>query len=544
MSSTEPPEQEQVAQATYRARPLRIIWLLPIIALGIAAWFLVGSLRERGPEIVIRFETADGLEIGKTPIKHKDVVLGTVEGLKPIDGFKHVEVTARMNHLSEEYLNSGTQFWIVRPRVSVEEITGLSTLLSGAYIEMAPGAGDKVDEFTGLEQPPAVSPDAKGKSFTLLTDDLGTLEQGSSVIYHGVKVGEILRYTLSTEKPPVAVQIFVNDPYTGLIHTGTKFWNASGVQVTVGAQGLRVNARSLQTIFLGGVMFDVPPNGTAGPTANNGDKFTLYADQRHAEDAVFSTKVRYLLKPQGSIAGLDAGDDVTMFGQKIGQVDDAHIEFDAAAGKAEAIVLIGIEPERLDFKDLDAHSPDLAAKTATLFQRLAEQKLRAQLVPSNLLTGQKQVDFDFVEDAEPAKVIMAKGPVANGALDWAYPEFPMVPADDLGAAIKSLRKTLNTVDKTVSSPETKHAIQELDKTLTNLDGITRQTNAQIGPLLDKLRGFADTADDTLKKASSSGGQGGDLPGTLRELKDAARSVRILADYLENHPESLLRGKPK
>jgi paraquat-inducible protein B len=539
MSDQEPQEQEQVAQATYRRRPLRIIWLLPLIALGIAAWFLFNSLSERGPKITIRFETADGLEVGKSVIKHKDVVLGTVEGLKPVDNFKHVEVTARMNHLSEDYLNKGTQFWIVRPRVSVQEITGLSTLLSGAYVEMAPGGGEAADSFTGLEQPPAVNPDAKGKSFTLLTDDLGTLEQGSSVIYHGVKVGEILGYKLSTEKPPVAVQIFVNDPYTGLIHAGTRFWNASGVSVSVGAGGLKVNARSLQTIFLGGVMFDVPPNAVAGPAAPADAKFTLYADQRHADDSTYTTKVRFLLKPEGSIAGLDPGDDVTMFGQKIGQVDDSRIEFNAAAGKAEALVVIGIEPERLNFKDLDAKSPDLAAKTTALFEHLAEQKLRARLAPSNLLTGTKQIDFDFVEDAKPAKVVPAGGDGLGQ-----YPEFPMVPADDLNAAIKSLRKTLNTVDQTVSSPDMKHAIHELDRTLTNLDGVTKQASDKIGPLIDKLRGFADTADDTLKKAASSGGQGGDLPGTLRELKDAARSVRNLADYLENHPESLLRGKSK
>jgi paraquat-inducible protein B len=539
MSSTEPQDQPPAAQATYRARPLRIIWLLPVIALGIAAWFLFNSLAERGPEITIRFDTAEGLEAGKSPIKHKDVVLGTVVGLKPVDGFKHVVVTARMNHLSEEYLGKDTQFWIVRPRVSVEEITGLGTLLSGAYIEMSPGKSstgnaDMADSFTGLEQPPSVSPDAKGKAFTLLTDDLGTLEAGSSVIYHGVKVGEILGYTLSNSKPPVAVEIFVNDPYTGLIHTGTKFWNASGVQVSVGAGGIKVNARSLQTIFLGGVMFDVPPNSQTGAVATAGDKFTLYPDQRFAEDSVYTTKVRFLLKPEGSIAGLDPGDDVTMFGQKIGQVDDAHIEFNTAAGKAEAMVLVGIEPERLNFKDLDAKSPDLASKTSALFQHLADQKLRASLVPSNLLTGQKQVDFDFAPDAKPAKMV----------LGGAYPEFPMVAADDLTSAIKSLRKTLNTVDDTISSPDVKHAIHELDKTLTNLDGVTKQANDKIGPLIDKLRGFADTADDTLKKASSSGGQGGDLPGTLRELKDAARSVRILADYLENHPESLLKGKSK
>lgn len=534
MTDEEPQGEDKAPVAVYRRRSLRIIWLLPVIALGIAGWFLYGSLASRGPKIIIQFETADGLEVGKSAIKHKDVVLGIVEGFKPIDGFKHVEVTARMNHLSEDYLNKDTKFWIVRPRVSVEGITGLNTLLSGAYIEMTPGGGEQTDRFTGLETPLLVSPDAKGKSFTLLTDDLGTLEQGSSVIYHGVKVGEILGYQLSTDKPAVAVQIFVNDPYTGLIHTGTKFWNASGIDVSVGAQGLKVAARSLQTIFLGGVMFDVPANGVAGPPATGGDKFTLYSDLRHAEDSVYTTKVRYIIRPEGSIAGLDPGDDVTMFGQKIGQVDDAHIEFNAATGKADKLVIVGIEPERLHFKDLDKHSPDLASKTSTLFQSLAAQKMRAQLVSSNLLSGEKQVDFGFVDDAAPAQVM----------LGGAYPEFPMAPPDDLASVMRAAMKALASADALISSPETKHSIQELDKTLTNLDSITKKTDAQIGPLLTQLRSFADTADETLKKVGSSGSQGGDLSGALRELKEAARSVRTLADYLESHPESLLSGKSK
>ncbi|MDB5394735.1 MAG: paraquat-inducible protein [Rhodospirillales bacterium] len=526
--------EEATKTAIYRRRPLRIIWLLPVIALGLAGWFLYNSLSSRGPEITIQFETADGLEISRSEIKHKDVVLGTVVGLRPVDRFKHVEVTARMNRLSEDYLNKDTKFWIVRPRVSAEGITGLNTLLSGVYIEMAPGGGDKTYRFLGLEAPPLTNPDIGGKAFTLLTDDLGTLEQGSAVIYHGVKVGEILGYRLSADRPAVTVQIFITDPYTGLVHTGTKFWNASGVEVSVGAQGLNVAARSLQTIFLGGVMFDVPKNGIAGPPANDGDKFTLFGDQRRAEEAVYTAKVRFLLRPQGSIAGLAPGDDVTMFGRKIGQVDEAYVEFDVAAGTAEPLVVVGIEPERLNFKDLDAHSPDLDSQTSALFERLVAQRLRAQLIASNPLTRQMQVDFGFVDDAAPAKIV----------LGGAYPEFPTAPAEDLSATVRSLRKTLNSVDAVISSPQMKHSIQELDKSLSNIDGITRQTNAQIGPLLTQLRAFADSADGTLKKADSAGGNGGDLSGTLRELREAARSVRNLADYLENHPESLLRGKPK
>jgi paraquat-inducible protein B len=520
------------AAAVYRKRPLRIIWLLPVIALLTAGWFLWSSLSSRGPEITIQFETADGLEIGKSEIKHKDVVLGTIVGLRPIDGFKHVDVTARMNHLSEDYLKKETKFWIVRPQVSVEGITGLNTLLSGAYIEMAPGSGDSEDHFVGLEAPPLITPDAKGKLFTLLTKDLGTLEQGSSVIYHGVRVGEILGYRLSPDGPPVAVQIFINDPYAGLVHKGTRFWNASGVEVSVGAQGLKIAARSLKTIFLGGVMFDVPDVVAAGPPADAGDQFELFGDQAHAEDSVYTTKVHYLLKPEGSIAGVDAGDDVTMFGQKIGSVDDARIAFDSAAGKVEAQVQISIEPERLSFTDIDVHNPNIASQTAALFQRLASQKLRAEFISSNLLTGKKQVDFTFVEDAAPAAIRQG----------GKYPEFPVAPPDDLNALIRGAKKALNSADALISSPDLKHSIHELDRTLINVDSITHKTDAQIGPLLTQLRSFADSADQTLKSAGASGAGGGDLPGTLRELRDAARSVRVLADYLENHPESLLRGK--
>jgi len=530
-------DEDTEAKAVYRKRSFPIIWLLPVIALLAAGWFLWSSLTSRGPEITIRFETADGLEIGKSAIKHKDVVLGTVIGLKPVDGFKHIDVTARMNHLSEDYLNKDTKFWIVRPRVSVGGITGLNTLLSGAYVEMAPGGGDKTDMFTGLEAPLLVTPDAKGKSFTLLTDDLGTLDQGSSVIYHGVKVGEILGYQLKTGENPVAVQIFVNDPYTGLVHSGTKFWNASGVQVSVGAQGLKVSARSLQTIFLGGVMFDVPQHAQAGPVANAGDSFPLYSDRIRAEDSVYTTKLRYAIRPTGTITGLDPGDEVTMFGQKIGQVDEAHIEFNTATGTAQPLVIIAIEPERLNFTDLDVHSPDLAAKTSALFARLADQKMRAELVSSNLLTGEKQVDFSFVEDAAPARVTPAQQA-------GAYPEFPTAPANDLNSVMRAAKKALNSADALISSPELKHSMQELDKSLTNIDGITKQTNQQIGPLLTQLRSFADSADDVLKKTGSSSSSGGDLPGTLREIRDAARSVRTLADYLENHPESLVSGKSK
>ena len=144
------------------------------------------------------------------------------------------------------------------------------------------------------------------------------------------------------------------------------------------------------------------------------EAFELFSDQPHAEDSVYTTKIHYLLKPEGSIAGVDAGDDVTMFGRKIGSVDDARIAFDSAAGRAEAQVEISIEPGRLAFTDIDARNPNIESQTASLFQRLAAQKLRAEFTASNLLTGKKQIDFTFVEDAPPAAI----------RLGGKYPEFP------------------------------------------------------------------------------------------------------------------------
>jgi paraquat-inducible protein B len=520
------------ATAVYRKRGFPIIWLLPLVAILAAGWFLWSTLSSRGPEITIRFETADGLEIGKSQVKHKDVVLGTVIGLRPVDGFKHIDVRVRMNHLSEDYLNRDTKFWIVRPRVSIEGITGLNTLLSGAYIELTPGGGERADDFVGLEAPPLISPDARGAAFTLRTDDLGTLEQGSSVIYHGVKVGEVLGYQLSSTDLPVAVQIFINEPYTGLVHTGTRFWNASGVQVSVGAQGLKVSARSLQTIFLGGIMFDVPKNSTPGSPAKSGDSFVLFSDEAHADDSIYTTKIRFNLRFAGSIAGVDPADQVTLFGQQIGEVEKVHIEVNGSTGRIDSLVTVSIEPEHLNLTDIDLHSPDIEPQLLRIFQRLADKNLRAQLISSNLLTGEKEINFAVVEDAAPAKIILG-GP---------YPEFPTQPSDDLNSVMHSAKTALNSVDTLISSPEMKHSIQELNKTLTNIDSITHQTADQIGPLLTQLRSFANTADETVKKAGASTTGGGDLPGALREMKDAARSVRILADYLESHPEALLRGK--
>jgi len=217
------------------------------------------TLALRGPSITIAFDAGEGIQSGQTRIRRKDVDLGTVESIGLASALSHVLVRARMLRSAAPYLNDRTQFWIVRPRVSAEGISGLSTLVSGVFIEMSPGGGSPKREFVGLEQPPVLQPDTPGRSFTLHAAQLSALNQGSAVFYRGLSVGEILGYTLDQKTQQIDIYAFVRTPYDQLVHAETRFWNASGIDISLGAQGAHMVASSWQQLLSGGVEFPTPP---------------------------------------------------------------------------------------------------------------------------------------------------------------------------------------------------------------------------------------------------------------------------------------------
>jgi len=538
-----------------RRRSLSPIWALPIVAALIAGWLGWRWLEERGPQIVITFQTGEGLEAGRTRIKHKNVDLGTIESVRLSDDLSSVMATARMDRTAADHLKQGTRFWAVRPRLGLGGVSGLSTVVSGTYVEMEPGTGDDRREFEALEEPPVVRSDVPGRGFTLKTEQLGSLTQGSPIYFHGVPVGEIMGYTLSPRDRAVSVSIFVRAPYDNLVHETTRFWRASGIQVSAGADGFKLQTESLRTLALGGVVLDSPPADQAGPAAGEGATFTLYEDPVSADAARERLRVRYRLEFPGSVQGLQAGAPVLLRGLAVGQVVGVRLEYDVARGDIRVPVEIEIEPERVQRVNAPPNGPPADEATARrIVAALVEKGLRARLASGNLLTGQKLVALDF----EPNAPVPVQG-VPGGS------ELPTLASSDLesisrsaGAVMDSiaglplaglvedLRGTIRSVGGVAGSPDLARSLAGLARALGSADTLMRTANTQVPALVASLRGVATAAQGTLTAANGviGGTSAGtaDLAGVMKQLNDAARSFRVLADYLERHPEALIRGK--
>lgn len=534
-------------------RRLSPLWILPLVAVLIAGWLGWRWYEERGPQIIITFQSGDGLEAGRTRIKHKNVDLGVIESVRLSDDLSQVIATARMDRTATRHLKEGTRFWMVAPRLSLGGVSGLSTVVSGTYVEMEPGGGDDRREFDALDEPPVIRADVPGRSFNLKTEQLGSLAQGSPVYFRGVQIGEVMGYNLSPQDRTVSVSVFVRAPYEGLVHEGSRFWRSSGIQFSAGADGIKFQTESLKSLALGGVVLETPPDPEAGEQAKDWDTFTLYEDQASAAAARDRLRVRYRLEFAGSVQGLQAGAPVLMRGLTVGHVAAVRLEYDENKQELHIPVDIDIEPDLVarTYAVIDGKPMDEAA-VRKLVATQVTKGLRGRLASGNLLTGQKLVSFDY----EPGNPPTAPGTersdlptVASSDLDSltrsAGQVMDKVAALPLDALLADLRGTLQSISGVAGSPDLARSLAALAKALGSADTLMRDADRQLPQLVKSLRGVATAAQGTLNSANGLLGGGGgqaDLAGVMRQLNDAARSFRVLADYLERHPEALLRGK--
>jgi paraquat-inducible protein B len=530
------------------------VWAVPVIALLIGGWLGINALIERGPTIRISFATGEGIDAGRTTIQYKNVVLGKVVrvGLSP-DRSK-VIATAEMTRDAEPLLHADTKFWVVRPHVGLSGVSGLGTLVSGAYIGMLPGRGTgDTRDFAGLEQPPPEQGLVRGQEYELIADQLRGLGAGAPAYYHGVQVGEITGHELSDKDGTVRLDLFIYEPHQALIHENSRFWVSAGFQISVNAQGLQVGTESLQTLLTGGVVFETPGDAQAGPVSPPGSTFRLYPDPRAAEESADPLRVSYRLYFPGSLAGLAVDAPVELRGLPIGRVSALRIEYDPATDVIRVPVTIEIAPHRI-FLPGEAATPISGVGDANrMFERLVAAGLRARLDSGNLLTGSRVVALDFVDNAPPARMVQTER----------YPELPTVAGSGieeithsastfldrlaalpLGELIGDLRNMVRHVDSVAGSPALKRSLQSLDQTLANAERLTHDAQQQVGPLLAKLNIASDQLNGTLALLGNDPRSGTDLAHTMSELKNAAQSVRALADYLERHPEALIAGKPQ
>ncbi len=526
-----------------------LVWLVPLIALLIGGWLVWKSFSDKGPTIVISFAEAEGLEPGKTRVRYKDVDVGKVKGIELNDDLSRVEVTVELKRSIGSHLNDQTQFWIVRPRIDPKGISGLNTLISGIYIGMDPGKGSApgLSHYIGRDEPLPVQSDAEGKSFVLTADSLGSLDVGSGVYYRQIQVGEVTGYHLDGDGRSVLIDIFINAPWDRLIRKNSRFWNASGFDLKLGANGVSLSLESLATLMIGGIAVDTPLNLEAGDPTVGGERFALLPDRESLENKPYSETDYYVLYFDSSIRGLTVNAPVEFRGIRVGEVVDIDLRMDPRTLEVKIPVLIALHP---DIINVTGKIDD----SGRVLDRLIERGLRAQLAPGNLLTGQLYVDIDFHEDVPPARIV-TEGPfrvfpTVPGALEKITRnvsdllnkagEIPFVEITrDLGDTIAELKKLLR-------SQESKQALSDLRRLLANTAEISRKLNhsvpqlsGQISSTLSQMEKTLDSADATLSEDSP---MVYDIRRLIDQLSSAVASFEALTDYLERHPNALLYGK--
>jgi paraquat-inducible protein B len=536
---TETPEKEVEA----RVRPRRWfawVWIVPLAAAGIVLWLAWRALADRGPMITIAFKVAEGLQAGQTKIQHRNADVGTVESLELTPDMSRVIVHARMTRLATPYLNDETRFYIVAPRVGVGGISGLSTIVSGSYIEMYPGKrGQERRQFVAFDEPPILPPDTPGRTFTLWAPDLGSLTRGSPISYHGVSIGEVVDYTLQPGGNRVKVTAFIRAPHENLVHPETRFWNAGGVDVSVGSQGVRVRANSWQQLLSGGIALETPQAALARPPSLAGAAFDLFDNRRRALRTPHGPELIYVADFTGNLRGVEPGTGVELQGDEVGEVKEAYLKYDEHHHTLLTHVKFSVDPDQVQILAMPRPAgADPRAVANEWLETLVAQGLRAQVSAVSFLTGQKLIALDMAPNAPPAHIEHVGADV----------EFPTVASADLIEIMQSLRGVLKNLDRATSGPQLGHALQSLDQTLTRLDQITQDVEPDLKSLVKSLRDTSDAATGTLTAVQGMMGSNTntatdtDLPKLMRELTNAARSVRELADYLDRHPESLLRGR--
>lgn len=518
---------------------LSLVWLVPLVAVAVGLVLVVRHWMQSGPDIEIEFRTAEGVEAGKTEVRYKEVPVGKVTQVALAPDRQRVLVSVQLDKSATNMAVEDTRFWVVRPRVGLAGVSGLGTLLSGAYIGVDAGVKETPRrQFTGLEVPPFVLRNEPGRSFVLTAQDLGSLDIGSPVYYKRTRVGRVVGYALDPALDLLSVSVFVESPHEALVTTQSRFWNASGLDFAINSNGLRLNTQSLASVVAGGVAFANPPNGPdKPPSAAEGTRFTLFSDQPSALAPPDAPALPVRMVFPGNTRGLGVGAPIETLGVEVGRVAALRLRHDPARQRFSVEVDADLYPRRLGLSG----QPGMPDDPRGLMKLLVERGLRAQLRNGSLLTGQMYVGLDFLQRDNPAATLDASA---------ARPTLPTVPS-----AFGNLQPQLMAIVKRLSNVKFDEIGSDLQGTLRAATGTLKQLTPEAQAALADVRRTLERAQGTLGNADRSLQQlDRNLTGddaalqrnanqTLDELQRTAHALRALADYLQRHPESLLRGKP-
>jgi paraquat-inducible protein B len=530
---------------------LSAVWLIPLVAAVVAIGIAVVQVLNEGPTITIEFSSAGGIEPGKTAVRYKDVTIGQVTAMVLSTDYSKVMVTVKMTKEAAGLMVEDARFWVVSPRITLSGVSGLSTLLSGNYIGFERGQSNlRQRRFVGLDTAPVITSEVPGRQFLLKADDLGSLGIDSPVYFRRLEVGRVIAYDLAPDGSRMNIKVFVDAPYDRFVNPQTRFWNASGIDLSMGANGIDVQTESLVSLLIGGIAFDTPSYATGEAPADPDATFNLYNDRATAMKQPDTIAHHYVAYTTESLKGLAVGAPVTLLGLPVGEVTNVGVDINPQTKQLRGRIELVAYPGKLR-AHLAGQQRSLAEaiqaneqKAHAFFQRLVEERgLRAQLRSGNLLTGQLYVAFDFFPDPPPAQI------------DWSKetPVLPMVPSTvtDLEGRITGILAKIEALPFKAIGADLRQVLVSFDKTLKDIDQAVNRIDTGLTP--DLTAAVADlrraiSAADRLIQSTNATLLGEDAPGQLQlrealeEITGAARSVRVLSDYLERQPESLIRGK--
>jgi paraquat-inducible protein B len=536
------------------------MWLIPLVAVAIGGWLAWNTLSKEGPTITLSFETAEGLQAGQSQLKFKEIVLGTVQSLDLTPDHKHVLVKIATTRQAESLLTSTTIFWVVKPRLFAGNLSGLSTLLSGAFVGMLPGETEGAPQrsFVGREDPPVLETNVPGHTFLLKAARLGSISIGSPVFYRDLDVGTVLGWDIANMAASVTIHAFVRAPYDSYVHDESRFWDASGFSLKLGGTGVDVQVESLRALLLGGIAFDTPEAQTQTAISSEDHVFPLFKDREAADSASYTRQIPLVAYFSGSVQGLSTGSEVTMRGFRIGRVTDVRLGFDPVRHAIIVPVHFEVQPERII-----GIGNRIYKTTAEAVDELVQLGLRAQLQSASLITGQQMVVLDIVPNAPPASVTMEGNNFVLPTTDSGgfaglqasatelLAKVNTIPFDQIGKSLDGILLAVNTV---ANGPEMKHSLTDLSATLDRVKDVADHLDSGLSPALkqlpDLVAGLQKTLISTNQLVKSlDGGYGEntqfnrDLARVLVQTNEALSSIRALADLLARDPSALIKGRP-
>jgi paraquat-inducible protein B len=523
-------EQAKISQR----KKISSIWFIPLLALVLGLYMVIHNWMTEGPEIEIAFKTASGLEQGKTKIKYRNVDMGTVQEVRLNDDFNGVIAKVKLDRQALALLREDTRFWVVTARIGLDNISGLDTLLSGAYIQLAPGDGKKGQrKFTALEEPPLTPSDAPGLRLKLTSSKASSVSAGDTVLFKGYRVGRVESMKFNPAKKLVHYEIFIDAPYHELVNSSVHFWDVSGVSLSADATGFRVDTGSLDTVLLGGVAFGVPEGLKAGTEVTSGTEFKLYSSYEETLKNPFRYGTNYVISFSESIKGLQPGAPVEYRGIPIGKVEKIllkesleHSIEQGTQGEGDAIpILIYLEPGRLELPDQKSSIEEL--HKAIRFG--VENGMRASLETGSLLTGAKYVNIDYFEGVEPAEI-------------GSFFEYPTIPVIETGLGqleqkLTAILDKINALPLQETVQGANKAVATLNETLDSLNTImenqsTQQLPEQLNETLQELRA-------TLKGFSPDSGAYQSINSSLLRLNRTLGNMESLTRTLSEQPNAAI-----